>query len=60
MPLTAIEHLTVAGVFVAALILGYSISGSILGPGVLAVLIGLLAGGVLAVLLRRRFGGPRV
>lgn len=54
-----IEHLTVVGVFLMGLALGYLISGSVLGPGVLAVLVGVLAGGVLAVMLHRGFEAER-
>jgi ABC-type proline/glycine betaine transport system permease subunit len=50
-----IERLTVVGVFVVALALGYVISASVLGPGVLAVLLGVLAGVVMAVLFHRSF-----
>ena len=54
-----IERLTVVGVFLMGLALGYLISGSVLGPGVLAVLLGVLAGGVLAVMLHRGFEAER-
>lgn len=59
-PVVVIERMTVVGVFVMALTLGYLISGSVLGPRVLAVLVGVLAGSVLAFLFHRSFEAERI
>ena len=48
-----IERLTVLGVSVMGLALGYVYTARFLGPGVLTVLLGLVMGGVLAELLQR-------
>lgn len=58
-PVLAIERLTVVGVFLTALALGYVISSSVLGPGVLTVAVGVAAGVVMAVLFHRSFEAER-
>lgn len=48
-----IEKLAIASAFVLGLTLGYFVSGSILGPGVLAVLAGGLVGSLFSAFLHR-------
>ena len=58
--MVVVERLTVVGVFLMGLVSGYMISGSVLGPGVLAVLVGVAAGALLAVLFHRGFKAERI